>query len=152
MAIIEGTAYWASLTRPNEKFEPMWRIDLSVDSKSAEDLKSQGIAVAETTVDEKVIPNIIKFKRKVKKANGEKNSQPQLVDADKKPFDKIVGNGSKVKVMYKPYEWNFKGKKGVGLDLQAVQVLDLIEYTPKEDFNVEAGNTSNGSVDNIKEF
>ena len=54
--------------------------------------------------------------------------------------------------MYKPYEWNFKGKKGVGLDLQAVQVLDLIEYTPKEDFSVEAGNTSNGSVDNIKEF
>ena len=93
-----------------------------------------------------------KFKRKVKKANGEKNSQPQLVDADKKPLDKIVGNGSRVKVMYKPYEWNFKGKKGVGLDLQAVQVLDLIEYTPKEDFSVEAGNTSNGSVDNIKEF
>ena len=30
MAIIEGTAYWASLTRPNEKFEPMWRIDLAV--------------------------------------------------------------------------------------------------------------------------
>jgi len=152
MAIIEGTAYWASLTRPNEKFEPMWRIDLSVDSKSAEDLKSQGIAVAETTVDEKVIPNIIKFKRKVKKANGEKNSQPQLVDADKKPFDKIVGNGSKVKVMYKPYEWNFKGKKGIGLDLQAVQVMDLVEYKPKEDFSVESGNTSNGSVDNIKDF
>ena len=36
MAIIEGTAYWASLTRPNEKFEPMWRIDLAVDSKDAE--------------------------------------------------------------------------------------------------------------------
>ena len=70
----------------------------------------------------------------------------------KEPLDKIVGNGSRVKVMYKPYEWNFKGKKGVGLDLQAVQVLDLIEYTPKEDFDVEAGNTSGGSVDNIKEF
>ena len=59
MAIIEGTAYWASLTRPNEKFEPMWRIDLAVDSKSAEDFKGQGISVAETTVDEKTIPNII---------------------------------------------------------------------------------------------
>ena len=23
MAIVEGTAYWASITRPNEKFEPM---------------------------------------------------------------------------------------------------------------------------------
>ena len=62
MAIIEGTAYWASLTRPNERFEPMWRIDLAVDSQSAEDLKGQGITVAETTVDEKTIPNIIRFK------------------------------------------------------------------------------------------
>ena len=43
MAIIEGTAYWASLTRPNERFEPMWRIDLAVDDKTARDLKGQGI-------------------------------------------------------------------------------------------------------------
>ena len=39
--------------------------------------------------------------------------------------------------MYKPYEWNFKGKKVMGLDLQAVQVIDLVEYTPREDFEVE---------------
>lgn len=137
MAIIEGTAYWASLTRPNEKFEPMWTIDLSVDEKSANELKEQGIKVGETTVDETTIPNIVKFKRKCSKANGDKNTQPQLVDASKNPLDKIVGNGSKVKVMYKPYEWNFKGKKGMGLDLQAVQVIDLVEYTPREDFEVE---------------
>ncbi len=42
MAIIEGTAYWASLTRPNEKFEPMWRIDLAVDDKIASDFKTNG--------------------------------------------------------------------------------------------------------------
>ena len=95
MAIIEGTAYWASLTRPNEKFEPMWRIDLAVDQKTADDFKGQGISVGETTVDENKIPNIIRFKRKVTKANGDKNTQPQLVDADKKPLEKIVGNGSK---------------------------------------------------------
>ena len=142
MAIIEGTAYWASLTRPNEKFEPMWRIDLAVDSKDAEDFKGQGISVAETTVDEKTISNIIRFKRKVSKANGDKNTQPQLVDADKKPLEKIIGNGSRVKVMYKPYEWNFKGKKGKGLDLQAVQVVDLVEYTPKEDFEIEDSSAS----------
>ena len=137
MAIIEGTAYWASLTRPNEKFEPMWTIDLSVDEKSANELKEQGIKVGETTVDETIMPNIVKFKRKCSKANGDKNTQPQLVDASKNPLDKIVGNGSKVKVMYKPYEWNFKGKKGMGLDLQAVQLIDLVEYTPREDFEVE---------------
>ena len=96
MAIIEGTAYWASLTRPNEKFEPMWRIDLAVDSKDAEDFKGQGISVAETTIDEKTIPNIIRFKRKVQKANGDKNQQPQLVDADKKQLDKIVNAQSHI--------------------------------------------------------
>ena len=137
MAIIEGTAYWASLTRPNEKFEPMWRIDLAVDDATAEDFKSQGISVGETVIDEQTISNIVRFKRKVSKANGDKNTQPTLVDGSKNPLDKIVGNGSKVKVMYKPYEWNFKGKKGMGLDLQAVQVIDLVEYTPREDFEVE---------------
>ena len=55
MAIIEGTAYWASLTRPNEKFEPMWRIDLAVDDATAEDFKSQGISVGETVIDEQTI-------------------------------------------------------------------------------------------------
>ena len=47
---------------------------------------------------------------------------------------------------------NFKGKKGIGLDLQAVQVMDLVEYTPREEFDVETGNTSGSGVDNIKEF
>jgi hypothetical protein len=134
MAIIEGTAYWASLTRPNEKFEPMWRIDVAVDDKTAEDLKSQGIAVGETVIDDQTISNIVRFKRKVSKANGDKNTQPTLVDANKVALDKIVGNGSKVNVMYKPYSWNYKNKTGIGLDLQAVKVLDLIEYTPKEEF------------------
>ena len=148
MAIIEGTASWASLTRPNEKFEPMWRIDLAVDDATAEDFKSQGISVGETVIDEQTISNIVRFKRKVSKANGDKNTQPTLVDGAKQPLDKIVGNGSKVKVMYRPYDWNFKGKKGKGLDLQAVQVMDLIEYTPKEDFDIE---TSNGAGVDIKE-
>jgi hypothetical protein len=149
MAIVEGIAYWASLTRPNEKFEPMWRVDLSLDEASAEDLKSKGIVLKESVVDDKPIKNMVTFKRKVSKANGDKNSQPTLVDAEKKPLDKIVGNGSKVKVMYKSYDWNYKGKTGVGLDLQAVQVVDLIEYQPREDFTIEE--SSNG-VDIKEDF
>lgn len=143
MAIVEGTAYWASITRPNEKFEPMWRVDLAVDDATASEFQKQGFSIGETTINDETIKNIIKFKRKVSKANGDKNQQPQLVDAEKKPLDKIVGNGSKVKVMYKSYDWNYKGKTGKGLDLQAVQVLDLVEYTPNEDFTVE-GTSSDG--------
>ena len=66
------------------------------------------------------------------------------MDAEKKPLEKIVGNGSKVKVMYKPYDWNFKGKKGKGLDLQAVQVLDLVEYIPQEKILRRIWKSSNG--------
>ena len=151
MAIIEGTAYWASLTRANEKFEPMWRVDLAVSDEVAEDFKSQGISVGQTVIDEQTINNIVRFKRKVSKANGDKNTQPTLVDAGKQPLDKIVGNGSKVKVMYRPYEWNFKGKKGTGLDLQAVQVMDLIEYLPREDFDIEDSSDSSAKGVDIKE-
>ena len=136
MAQVEGTAYWASLTRPNEKFEPMWRIDLTVDDNTATDLAKEGITLGETVIDGNTIKNVIKFKRKVSKANGDKNQPPSIVDGQKLPLDKIVGNGSKVVVMYKSYDWNYKGKTGVGLDLQAVQVKNLVEYTPKEDFDI----------------
>jgi hypothetical protein len=136
MAQVEGTAYWASLIRPNEKFEPMWRIDLAVDDNTAADLAKEGIALGETVIDGNTIKNVVKFKRKVSKANGDKNQPPSIVDGQKQPLDKIVGNGSKVVVMYKSYDWNYKGKTGKGLDLQAVQVKNLVEYTPKEDFDI----------------
>src|SRR5210317_1159487 len=136
MAQVEGTAYWASLIRPNEKFEPMWRIDLAVDDNTAADLAKEGIALGETVIDGNTIKNVVKFKRKVSKANGDKNQPPSIVDGQKQPLDKIVGNGSKVVVMYKSYDWNYKGKTGKGLDLQAVQVKNLVEYTPKEDYDI----------------
>lgn len=136
MAQVEGTAYWASLIRPNEKFEPMWRIDLAVDDNTATDLAKEGITLGETVIDGNTIKNVVKFKRKVSKANGDKNQPPSIVDGQKQPLDKIVGNGSKVVVMYKSYDWNYKGKTGKGLDLQAVQVKNLVEYTPKEDFDI----------------
>jgi len=149
MAIVEGTAYWASITRPNEKFEPMWRVDVALSDKDAEEFKSKGVNLKESVIEDKSVKNLVTFKRKVSKANGVRNSQPTLVDAEKKPLDKIVGNGSKVKVMYKSYDWNYKGKTGTGLDLQAVQVVDLIEYQPREDFNVEK---SENGVDIKEDF
>ena len=143
MAQVEGTAYWASLTRPNEKFEPMWRLDLAVYDSTAKEFAKEGFTLGETNIDGNVVKNIIKFKRKVNKNNGDKNQPPMVVDGAKKPLDKIVGNGSKVIVMYKSYDWNYKGKTGKGLDLQAVQVKDLVEYVPKEDFEVLDSEDSN---------
>ena len=48
----------------------------------------------------------------------------------------LVGNGSDVNVLFKTYEWEYAGKSGIGADLQAVQVVNLIPYGDSEDFDV----------------
>ena len=68
-----------------------------------------------------------------------------MVDSAKNPIDVLVGNGSDVKVMYKEYDWNYAGKSGVGLDLQAVQVISLIPYG--EEFDKVDGFVATDSVD-----
>jgi len=40
-----------------------------------------------------------------------------------------VGNGSVVNVKYNPYEWEFAGRKGIGANLNAIQVVDLVPYS-----------------------
>jgi hypothetical protein len=52
---------------------------------------------------------------------------PRLFDKYKNPLDARVGNGSVVRVQYKEWESVWKGTTFKGLDLQAVQVLDLVE-------------------------
>jgi hypothetical protein len=132
MPTVEGKAYWASITRPNTTFEPVYQIDLSISDDAADSFKKEGIAVKQ---DDR--GNIVKFKRKVNRADGNKNPSPRLVDSARNPIDTLIGNGSTVKVMYKPFEWKFAGKSGKSLDLQAVQVIDLVPYG--EDFDVASG-------------
>jgi len=132
MPTVEGKAYWASVTRPNTTFDPVYQIDLAVDDKTAEEFKGKGVSVKQ---DDR--GSIIKFKRKVARADGTKNPMPRLVDSAKHPIDVLVGNGSKVKVLYKPFDWTFACKSGTSLDLQAVQVIDLVPYG--EDFGVSDG-------------
>ena len=40
----------------------------------------------------------------------------------------LVGNGSKVNVLYTTYEWKYKGCSGVSADLKKIQVVDLVPY------------------------
>ena len=45
MPTVEGKAYWASVTRPNTTFDPVYQIDLAVDDKTAEEFKGKGVSV-----------------------------------------------------------------------------------------------------------
>jgi hypothetical protein len=53
---------------------------------------------------------------------------PRLLDASKQEINTAVGNGSKVRVQYNEYSGEGKYGPYTGLDLQAVQVIDLVPY------------------------
>ena len=114
MAILEGTAYWASIKTPNTTFEPVYTVNLVVDEQTANDFASRGHKVKQ--MDEG--PALI-IKRKVNGPNGMVRSAPRLLDQNKQEVNLAVGNGSKIG----PYQ---------GLDLQAVQIVDLVEYRSED--------------------
>jgi hypothetical protein len=122
MAILQGEAYWASVTTPNTTFEPVYSVNLVVDSETADDFQNRGFAIK--MMDEG--PAIV-IKRKVNGPNGMVRPAPKLVDRNKNTLDARVGNGSNVRVQYKEWESEWKGKVFKGLDFQAMQVIDLIE-------------------------
>lgn len=134
MAIVSGTAYWASVTTPNTTYEPVYTVNLVVADDVAESFRSKGFAVKD--MDEG--PAII-IKRKVNGPNGMIRSAPKLVDGNKNPIDERIGNGSAVKVQYKEWESVWKGKTFKGLDFQAMQVLDLVSVGSVDggEFDVE---------------
>jgi hypothetical protein len=122
MAILEGTAYWASVTTPNTTFEPVYTVNLVVEDDVAEDFRQRGFSIKSMDEGQAIV-----IKRKVNGPNGMIRPAPKLVDRNKQPLDCKVGNGSEVKVQYKEWESNWKGKLYKGLDFQAMQVLNLVE-------------------------
>ena len=125
--IVEGTAYWASIKTPNTTFEPVYTVNLVVDEQTANDFASRGHKVKQ--MDEG--PALI-IKRKVNGPNGMVRSAPRLLDQNKQEVNLAVGNGSKIRVQYNEYKGEGKFGPYQGLDLQAVQIVDLVEYRSED--------------------
>jgi len=132
--VISGTAYWASVITPNTKFDAdgVWTIDVgNLDDLNKKKAQKDGLTV-KNKGDEK--EDFVTIKRKVRNNKGNLNRQPNVVDANKRLVtETMIGNGSKVNVLYEPFEWNFGGKTGVSADLRAVQVTELVPYSTEED-------------------
>jgi hypothetical protein len=123
MAILEGTAYWASITTPNTTFEPVYTVNLVVDDETANDFASRGHKIKQMDEGPAVI-----IKRKVNGPNGMVRSAPRLMDASRQDVNTAVGNGSKIKVQFNEYSGEGKFGPYTGLDLQAVMITDLVPY------------------------
>ena len=132
--VYEGIAYWASITTPNTTYTPAYQVNLVVSEDVANDFRSRGFTVK----DMEEGPALM-IKRKVDGPNGMVRTAPKLLDRNKNPMNVAVGNGSKVKVQYKEWESTWNGTMYKGLDLQAMQVIELVEYASPDgsEFDIE---------------
>ena len=149
MTVLQGIAHWASITRPNTMFDPAYKIDLSIDLKDAKVKKvlKEYPSLKDRIKNDEDRGDYINFKRLQFRKDGTENFPPKLVDSKKNPLSVTIGNGSKVNVSFNPYDYNFKGKKGVAFNLNGVQILELIRYDKEED---EFGEEDDGFVDDTE--
>ena len=86
MAIVDGVAYWASVTTPNTTYEPVYSINVVVDNEVADDFRGRGFTVK----DKEEGPTIV-VKRKVHGPNGMIRTAPKLIDNMKNEMDCQIG-------------------------------------------------------------
>lgn len=130
--IVQGTVFFAHLAAPDTSGAEYasGKYDVTVGRLSkdhAKILKDAGIRVSTCTKDDETKNRGLFFKPK-------STQKPRVVDFSKKPMTdeeiKTIGNGSTVNVII-----NAWGKgKNKGAILEAVQVVNLVPYSGREDF------------------
>lgn len=128
MAVLkEVRCQWASVIEPNTKFEHRWEIDATLSDEQAAQFVNEGLKIKDT---EGVKTYRFKRKCEIKKMDGTvaKLEPPKVVDAAKAPFDRLIGNGSLVNIQYTIRKGEMMGTPYCKADLNAVQVLELVEY------------------------
>ena len=148
MSVISGEAYWAHVITPNTKFNPdgEWSIEVcNLTAKNKKVAEGDGLTI-KNKGDER--GDFVTLKQYARSKDG--TFRPMSVkDSERNEFpsNKRVGNGSKVNVSYFPKEYTVYGG-GVKGYLNAVQVVDLIEYATDE-FDVVKGGYVNNEAEEI---
>ena len=87
---------------------------------------------------------------------GDTLAPPRVVDSKGNPMTeeqiKRIGNGSTISVIVNPYKWDFAGKSGTTLFLEAVKVEELVEYkgAPDVDFDDLSPDVSDVNVNSAE--
>lgn len=123
---------WAHLDKPNG-LSNKYQIDIcQLDKAAVKSLEAIGLEVKTGGTEKPQHGRFVTPKATV---------QVIVVDAIKEKWDvnKLLGNGTVVNCCIRAYDYDFKGKKGVGAGLQAIQVLNYVSYDPAAAFSVEEG-------------
>lgn len=127
--------FWAKLdpASPDMGFsgdKPQWNIQMRTRSKEqSQEWKSIGLNPKVDEDDDGVIYRVNVRKDAVKR-DGSPNKPVPVVGRDNMPLEDVtaIGNGSIANVKLRSFEWNFQGKQGVGFRLDAIQVVNMVEY------------------------
>ena len=164
MGIIQGKIYWAHIDPQNprqkykttEETDKQWSLDLELTSTTAKVLQKLDLAssIRDGSSDavEKVKgrklngkPTLVtnkphvcdefffSFRNPAFAKDGKRQRPPTVVDGVKKDISGIkIGNGSLVNIKYNEWVNPTTGKTSIFLN--AIQVIDLIEFEKEEDF------------------
>lgn len=133
-------AHWAKIGKPEKKYkskDTQWAINAVCDIKVAKAWQKKGYAqkVRTMEIDGEDAPYIY-LTKPTHRRSGEGNKPVKVFDKYGKDIDPdTIGNGSKVNIQYRVYDWDFEGDKGTKAELVAVQVVELIAYAGGGDSN-----------------
>ena len=114
---VKAEIMWAFLNKPNE-MSGKFQVDLcNLSDKAVGALEEMGIEVK--TKEGKCAYVTCKSTRPI----AAYDDGGSLLEGD------ILGNGSKAAAIITPYEWSFKGKKGVSPSLRKMVITELVPYT-----------------------
>lgn len=130
MYTLTGLANWAKLRQDNA-YEDKFSIDLSlVEPEQVAKAKQLGLKLKQENKPDGQRGTYVTLWTHAKYKDG-KEKTLKVVDSNLNPFSDNIGNGSYVMCEFRMADWAFKNKKGTRADLQAVQVIDLVNFTPK---------------------
>jgi hypothetical protein len=113
---VKAEIMWAFLNKPNE-MSGKFQVDLcNLSDKAVGALEEMGIEVK--TKEGKGAYVTCKSTRPI----AAYDDGGSLLEGD------ILGNGSKAAAIITPYEWSFKGKKGVSPSLRKMVITELVPY------------------------
>ena len=148
MTVVTGKSYWAKLNQAENKFDPAkprWSIDVALNKEGVKFVKGLGIPVKNKNDDRGDF--MTTYKNKFKQ-DGTELPKPKLIDSQKNDISGIlIGNGSDVRVSFNINEYSMNGNKGKRANLNGVQVIKLVEYSPPDEFEVEDGGYVGASTD-----
>jgi len=119
---------WTFATKPNQ-FDD-YSVDVRVTPEVEKQLNALGISerIKEAKEDDTLgRDKYIQFKLSQIGHYSKAEQKPDVVDADNRPFNQLIGNGSKanIRFMYYPSE---KAHDGIAVQFKGIQIVDLVEY------------------------